>query len=110
MEKLPTSPSAMVKLQIVSSENVYCSIDKNTLTKYVNQNYFYSTPITYKRPQIERVRLQGVTENTSPEFVLEKVVQAREDLTEDEKKAIILRGKQILTCTSDNEEKESNEA
>ena len=95
IKKLPELERQMVKITVECTEKDLTAVDKNVI-KQALEKVFYYKPIKYKVPKIQTGRIQELTEQLSSVEALEKVLEHKEELSEDQRKQILIRGKGIL--------------
>jgi len=86
----------MIKITVDCSENDMALIDKNLIKQALDRSFYYK-PIRYKVPKTQNSRIHDLTEHLGSVEALEKILEIKSDLSEEQKKQILIRGKGILS-------------
>lgn len=95
-KSLPNLDKQMIKITVECSEKDLTTVDKNIIKQALDKAFYYK-PIRYKVPKLQNSRIQDLTEQLSSVEALEKILEVKEELTEDQRKQILVRGKGILS-------------
>lgn len=99
LKDLPNFDQRMLKITINCSSQTSARIDRTQLKGELDKA-FYCKPINFIIPRVQKSRIKEVTEHLSVVEALEKVL-AQKDLSDHDKKQIMIRAKGVLASNEE---------
>lgn len=85
----------MIKISVDLTEQSYVQINQQLIYQQLEKSFWFKPPI-WNKPRNQQTRIKELTEQLNEDQALEKILELKDDLTDDDKRQILLRGKQIL--------------
>lgn len=98
LTSLPDLTTRMVKMQVELSASAYSQLDHREI-QAITDKFFYCKGPKYIVPKVQKTRIREITEQLGVSEALEKVLAAKEELTQNEREQILVRGNGILAKT-----------
>ena len=100
VETIPNLEKTMVKLSVTCNEQVYSIVDHLSLRTSLSKAFYYKTP-SFEVNKIQKTKNKEITEQLTITQALAKVVDARSDLSDQDKTILIFKANAIIAQGKD---------